>query len=236
MVDALVESAKGLLETNQWMAVLAAFAGGATTAANPCSLAGVPVLISLVGGYGSVSGWRRGFLYSLAFVCGLATSFTVMALIAVSAGSYFGETSRFWPWAIAFVCFFASAQFMGLIHLSLPGPIGRFRPRVSGLLGAVAMGLLFGVLSAPCAAPVLVLVLTYVASKSNFFYGIILLWAYALGHCLLVIAAGTSVGAAKRFIASERYSRVNSLVRRGAGVLIFFVGVYLVYGQVRNPQ
>lgn len=236
MFDSLIETTRTLLETNQWLAVLAVFLGGVTTAANPCSLAGVPVLISLVGGHDSVSGWRRGFVFSLVFVCGLATSFSVMAFLAVSAGSYFGETSGFWPWVLAGVCFLAAGQFFDLVHFSLPEAVNRYRPKISGLTGAYVMGALFGVLSAPCAAPVLVLVLTYVASRANLPYGILLLWVYAVGHCLLVIAAGTSLGLAKHIVASTSYSRTNSLFRKGAGAVILSVGIYLVYKQLSAPQ
>lgn len=71
------------------------------------------------------------------------------------------------------------------------------------------MGLLFGVISAPCAAPVLVLVLTCVASKASLAYGFLLLWLYALGHCALVLLVGTSVGLVKWVLASERHARAT---------------------------
>lgn len=233
MIDALTEVVRQSLEARPWLAGAAVFLGGVTTAANPCSLASVPVLIGLVGGQGAVAGWRRGLGYSLTFVAGLATSFSLMALAAVSAGAYFGSTSPLWPWALAAVCFLAATQFWDLWHLSLPEWLGSWRPARSGLLGALAMGLLFGVISAPCAAPVLVLVLTYAASKASLAYGLLLLWLYALGHCALVLVAGTSVGVVKWLVASERYARANLFVRRSAGVVIALAGLYLIVNQLR---
>lgn len=233
MIDALTEVVRESLEGRPLLAGLAVFLGGVTTAANPCSLASVPVLIGLVGGHGAVAGWRRGLLYSLTFIAGLATSFSLMALAAVSAGTYFGATSPLWPWALAAVCLLAAAQFWDLWHLSLPAWLARWRPARSGLPGALLIGMFFGVISAPCAAPVLALVLTYVASKASVTYGLLLLWLYALGHCALVLVAGTSVGAVKWFIASERYARANLLIRRSAGVVIAMAGLYLIVGQLR---
>lgn len=234
MWEGLIELTGQWLHTSPWLALVAVFLGGVTTAANPCSLAGVPVLIGLVGGHGAVTDWRRGLGYSLVFVAGLATSFSAMALAAVSAGTYFGAASPVWPWAIAVVCLLAATQFWDLWHLSLPAWLGQVRPSRSGLAAAFGMGLLFGVISAPCAAPVLVLVLTYVASQASLAYGLLLLWVYAVGHCALVIVAGTSVGLVKRLVASERYARANLLVRRSAGALIGGVGLYLVWNQLQT--
>jgi cytochrome c-type biogenesis protein len=233
MTDALAEFIRQGMQSRPWMAGPAVFIGGVITAANPCSLASVPVLIGLVGGQDAAAGWWRGLRYSLTFVAGLATSFSIMAVAAVSAGAYFGSTNPLWPWLIALVCLLAATQFWDLWHLSLPAWLGRIRPTRSGLAAALGMGLLFGVISAPCAAPVLVLVLTYAASEGNLAYGLVLLWIYAVGHCALVIAAGTSVGGVKRLLASERYARANVLIRRVAGVLIALAGLSLILDQLR---
>jgi cytochrome c biogenesis protein CcdA len=233
VIDALTDMVRVSLEGRPWLAGAAVFLGGVTTAANPCSLASVPVLIGLVGGQGAVVSWRRGLGYSLTFVAGLAASFSLMALAAVTAGTYFGDTSPLWPWVLAAVCFLTAAQFWDLWHLSLPEWLGRWRPTRSGLLGALGMGLLFGVISAPCAAPVLVLVLTYVASKASLAYGLLLLWLYALGHCALVLLAGTSVGLVKWVLASERYARANLFIRRSAGVVIALAGLSLIVKQIQ---
>jgi len=233
MVETLTELLNQWLHHRPWLAAGAVFLGGVTTAANPCSLAGVPVLIGLAGGQRAVTDGRRGLVTALVFVAGLATSFSAMAVAAVSAGSYFGATSPLWPWIIAAVCLLAATQFWDLWHLSLPQWLGRIRPAKSGLVPAFGMGLLFGVISAPCAAPVLVVVLTYVASKASFAYGLFLLWLYAVGHCALVIVAGTSMGAMRRLLASERYARANLLVRRTSGVLIGLVGLYLIANQLQ---
>ncbi len=222
------------LHTSPWLAAAAVFVGGVTTAANPCSLAGVPVLIGLVGGQGAVTEWRRGLGYSLVFVAGLATSFSIMAVVAVSAGTYFGATHPGWPWAIAAVCLLAATQFWDLWHFGVPAWLARVRPSRGGLLVSLGMGLLFGVLSAPCAAPVLALVLTYVASQASLPYGLALLWIYAVGHCALVIVAGTSTGLVKRLVASEGYARGNLWVRRSAGALFAGVGAYLIVTQLQR--
>jgi cytochrome c biogenesis protein CcdA len=225
----MLENVDLLIQTNPWMAFLAVFVGGALTAASPCVLAMIPLVIGFVGGYDGLEGGRRSFVFSLVFVSGLALSFTAMGLIAVSLGRLFGDVGRFWPAVLAVVCLAMAAHLWQLWSFSLPEGLARFRPRRGGAVGALALGLLFGLVSAPCAAPILVVVLTYVASKANYLYGLSLLWTYAVGHCLLIVAAGTSVGVAKRLIASRSLGRAHLVFQRVAGVLIAGVGLFLLW-------
>jgi cytochrome c biogenesis protein CcdA len=96
--------------------------------------------------------------------------------------------------------------------------------------GALIMGLLFGVVSAPCAAPILVVLLTYLAGAgASVAYGGVLLLAYALGHSVLILVAGTSMGAARTLIESRRVTRATEIMRRAAGVVIVVVGLYFGY-------
>ena len=85
-------------------------------------------------------------------------------------------------------------------------------------------------MSAPCAAPVLIVILTYLAgAKASVAYGALLLLVYALGHSVLIIAAGTSMGAARKLIESKRVTRATEIMRRVAGGAIVLVGVYFAY-------
>jgi cytochrome c biogenesis protein CcdA len=210
------------------LAFVAVFLGGALTASNPCVLAMIPLVIGFVGGYEGISGWRKSLGFSLVFVFGLALSFTVMGVIAISLGRLFGDVGSFWPWVIAVVCLAMGAHLWGLWEFSVPQALTRYRPKHAGLLGAFILGLLFGLVSSPCAGPILVVVLTYVASKGNMPYGLALLWTYAVGHCLLVAAAGTSMGLAKQLIASRGLGRTNLVLKRTAGTLISLVGIYIL--------
>ncbi|MBI5017883.1 MAG: cytochrome c biogenesis protein CcdA [Deltaproteobacteria bacterium] len=229
MIQGLLDNAETLVTTNPWLAFVAVFVGGALTASNPCVLAMIPLVIGFVGGYDGISGWRKSFRFSLIFVFGLAVSFTIMGVIAITLGRLFGDVGSFWPWIIAVVCLAMAAHLWDLWTFSMPERLTRYRPRHAGALGAVTLGMLFGLVSAPCAAPILVVVLTYIASKGNLPYGLALLWTYAVGHCVLIVVAGTSMGVAKHLIASKGLGRANLVFKRAAGVLIALVGVYILY-------
>lgn len=62
------------------------------------------------------------------------------------------------------------------------------------------MGLFFGVVSSPCATPVLVVILTFVATQEQVMYGVLLLFVYAIGHCALIVLAGVTTGLVESFV------------------------------------
>lgn len=228
-LEGFLGNAETLIQTNPWLAFAAVFVGGALTASNPCVLAMIPLVIGFVSGYEELSGWRRSLTFSFVFVAGLAVSFTIMGLVAVTFGRLFGDVGGFWPLIVAVICLAMAAHLWGLWDFSIPERLAGFRPKRAGTFGAFVLGMLFGLVSAPCAAPILVVVLTYIASKSNYLYGLMLLWTYAVGHCLLIVVAGTSMGAAKSLIESRTLSKANLILKRSAGALIALVGIYILY-------
>ncbi len=227
-LETLLANTQTYIQTNPWLAFAAVFAGGALTASSPCVLVMVPLVIGFAGGYDAVSGWKRGLGFSLVFVFGLAVSFTAMGVVAVFLGRLFGDVGEFWPWVVATVCLAMAAHLWDIWTFSVPERLARYRPRHAGLVGAFTLGLLFGLVSAPCAAPILVVVLTYIASKGNLPYGLALLWTYAVGHCLLLVAAGTGTGVARKLIQSRGLGQANRVLKRVAGVLIAGVGVVIL--------
>lgn len=230
MLDALVANASQYVHTSPWLAVAAVFAGGALTASNPCVLAMIPLMMSFVAGRrGEPIGAARAFGYSFVFVLGLGLTFTALGMIAALAGTLYGDVSPAWSWVVAAVCAVMGLHLVGVLRFTIPMPFD-VQPRTTGLLGALVMGLLFGVVSAPCAAPILIVLLTYLAgSGASVAYGGFLLLVYALGHSLLILVAGTSMGAARKLIESRNVTRATEWMRRGAGVLIVLVGVYFAY-------
>jgi len=76
--------------------------------------------------------------------------------------------------------------------------------------------------------------LTYLAgSGSSVAWGGALLLDYALGHSVLILIAGTSMGAARQLIENKRATRVLELLRRGSGAAIVLVGLYFAYAGLR---
>jgi len=222
------------IASNPWMAVAAVFLGGVLTATNPCVLAMIPLMISFVGGRREEGlGPLRALGYSLIFVAGLCATFTLMGVLVALSGSLYGKTSPAWNWIVAAVCLVMGLHLMGLLPFQIPSPI-RSQPRLGGALGALVLGLLFGFVSLPCAGPILIVVLTYLAgSDSSIAYGGLLLFVYGLGHSVLILVAGVSMGLARKLVESGRVTRFTERLRQGAGALIIVVGGYFVYLAVK---
>ena len=234
MFDGLLENAGQYIQTNPWLGIVAVFVGGMLTASNPCVLAMIPLTMSFVAGQkGQQASPLRAFLLSLVFVLGLAITFVVLGMVAALAGSMYGEVSGAWTWIVAAVCLVMGLHLLGVLNFTIPMPLN-VQPKTRGVVGALLMGLLFGVVSAPCAAPILVVLLTYLAgSGASVPYGALLLLVYALGHSVLILAAGTSMGLARKLIESQGITRATDIMRRAAGVVIIGVGVFFVVNGLR---
>lgn len=215
---------------NPWMAVVAVFLGGVLTATNPCVLAMIPLMISFVSGRREKGlGPMRALGYSLVFVVGLCATFTVLGVMAALSGSLYGNASPVWNWIVAVVCIVMGLHLLGLLPFQIPSPI-KSQPKLQGVLGALLLGFLFGFVSLPCSGPILIVVLTYLAgTESSIAYGGLLLFVYGVGHSVLVLLAGVSMGLARKLIENKKVTKVTERLRQIAGVLIIGVGVYFAY-------
>ncbi len=102
----------------------------------------------------------------------------------------------------------------------------RQRMRWRGARGALALGLVSGLVASQCAAPVLAAILTYVMAEGAVAYGALLLFVYALGRGVPIVAAGTFTGALKQLRAFGRWS---GALEKVSGAIIIAVGLYLVW-------
>jgi cytochrome c-type biogenesis protein len=224
----LLAGVERLITAQPLLAVPVVFLGGLTTALNPCVLASIPLAIGFVGGYASGRSKSYAVLLALFLFLGIAAAFTVLGMIASLAGTLFGTTSKFWPILIIVVCVVMGAQILFFPNFEIPMPRG-FTPKVGGVVGAFLLGALTGVIATPCAMPVLAVVLTYVASRGNVLYGGLLLFTYALGHSVLVLAAGSSMGIAEAMVNSKGLKKASTILKKVSGVLLLLVAAYFVY-------
>lgn len=228
MLDSFVANTQAYISTNPWLALVAVFVGGIITASNPCVLAMIPLMMSFVAGRKEAkNGVGQAALFSLVFIVGLAITFTVMGVVAALAGKMYGDVSSVWNWVVALVCVTMGLQLAGFVNIPIPAIGASIQPKTRGFVGAFLLGLLFGLVSAPCAGPMLIVLLTYLAgSGASVALGAMLLLAYALGHSVLILIAGTSMGAARMLLENQKAARALEGLRRVAGVVIVLIGFY----------
>lgn len=222
-----MQNAEHIIHSSPWLAFVVVFLGGLLTASNPCVLAMIPLMIGFVGGSKELVGIKKSLIFSGLFVIGLSITFGIMGVIAATTGSLLGEIGDIWRYIVAAVCFIMGIHLLEIIKIPLPS-VQMSKFKLTGMLGALSMGMLFGVVSTPCAVPILAVILVLIAAKGSMVYGTGLLFAYALGHCVLILVAGVSMGAVKGMLESKHFQRANFFLRRVAAVLIILVGVYFL--------
>ncbi|RII29677.1 MAG: thiol:disulfide interchange protein [Geobacter sp.] len=205
----------------------AVFLAGVLSSASPCVLATIPLVVGFVGGY-SDGNRLKAFRYSLAFILGLSLTFTAFGAAAGLLGTMFGTLGGPWYVAAGAVAVLMGLRMMGVYEFHLP--IRRdFKPKQGGLVGAFLLGLFFGVVSSPCATPVLVVLLTLVAGKGEVLYGIALLFCYAIGHCLLMLFAGTFTGFVEGFVKARGVVNFSLWAKRLSGAVVALAGGWFVW-------
>jgi cytochrome c biogenesis protein CcdA len=224
LIEGLSENIQAIIQNQHGLAFLAVFIGGLVSAASPCVLAAIPLIIGYVGGY-SEGNKKKAALFSLVFVFGLSITFTLLGGAASVMGQFLGFMGRWLYIGLAVIAILMGLQLMGII--SIPLPFQKTRAvKTKGLLGAFMLGLLTGTVSSPCATPVLAVILAYVSTQGDMVYGGSLLFVYALGHCALIFIAGLSVGLTESIISSRGATKFSLYAKKLSGALLFVIGIY----------
>jgi cytochrome c-type biogenesis protein len=207
-------------------ALVLAFLGGVLTSIGPCNIAMIPLIVGYVGGRNLTR--RRSFAISAVFVLGLSTTYMVLGVLAAGVGALFGWMGRVWYYVLAVICIVIGLQLTGLVELPISalGAEQRDRVRSRGLLGALLLGLISGLVASQCATPVLVAILSYAMARAALTYGALLLFVYALGRGVPILLAGTFAGLARNLSAMGRWT--NQLTRV-SGIVVMLVGLYFLW-------
>jgi cytochrome c-type biogenesis protein len=227
-LESLSERLAAVIAHSPALAPLAAFLGGALTALNPCVLAMVPLMVGfsagLVGRGATERPWRRTLGFSALFVGGFALELAL--LFTVLSGATAILVAPWWRYVLAAVCAVTALHLLGWLRLPrIPMPPAA--ARAAGALGALTLGFVFGIVSLPCTGPVLLLLLGLVPQIGAAGAGA-LLFAYGLGHSMLLLVAGTSVGAAAALARPGLLQTSARWLRAIAAVLILAGGAWLL--------
>ncbi len=226
MESVLAIAEQWLSSGSMGLAALGAFLGGALTAMNPCVLVMVPLLIGFIGGMDEEMTTTKSFLYTMVFVLGFSIELAVLFTVGLAAAPLL--QSPYMIYVVAGICVLLGLHFMDLVHIPLPISQDRL-PKQTGYLGAVLFGFMFGLVSLPCTGPALLLIVSLIPVKGAAFGGLTMLF-YGIGHSLLIVAVGTSAGAARHILSSARFHTANMVIKKAAGALLACVGLYIAIG------
>jgi cytochrome c biogenesis protein CcdA len=158
----------------------------------------------------------------------MALTFTVLGTAASMLGRLMGTSSPWWYLALGVLMLMMSLQILGIYNfIPSTGLISKNTKR--GYAGAFGAGVLGGVFSSPCATPVLVVLLSMVARMGDIVTGISLLLLYSLGHSVLVLLAGTSMGFVAMITNSSKYGFFGVISKYTMGISVLFISFYMFY-------
>ena len=196
---------------------------------SPCHLASIPLIVGFISEQGRVT-MRRAFWTSALFAAGILITIAAIGTMTAAAGRIMGDVGRYGNYLVALIFFAVGLHLLGVIPMPWSGP-GQVGMKQKGLLAAFVLGLLFGIALGPCTfaymAPMLGV--TFKLAATDFLYGALLLVAYGIGHCLVIITAGTSTELVQRFLNWNEYSQGVAVVKIICGVLVTLGGVWLIY-------
>jgi len=156
------------------------YLGGLALNLTPCVFPLIPITIAFFGGQAKRSTWGTLGLSSL-YVLGMSATYSTLGVVTALSGRLFGAALQN-PWVLGGVALImvglALSQF-GLYEFRLPGTAGLSSRR--GAFGAFFMGLIVGLVAAPCIGPFVVALLTTVAREGDPVLGFWKFFALSLG-------------------------------------------------------
>lgn len=229
-MDTLFTTLSRAVEGAPAVATAAAFAWGVLSILlSPCHLASIPLVIGFIGGQGRVS-TRRAILIASLFAAGILITIGAIGVVTAALGRMLGDVGGWGNYLVAGVLFLVGLYLLDVISLPGSGP-GQVGMKRKGLLAAFLLGLIFGVALGPCTfafmAPILGVV--FKVAATSFAYGAVLLLAYGVGHCSVIVLAGASAELVQRYLDWNERSRGGVILRRACGALVLLAGLYVIY-------
>ena len=201
---------------------------------SPCHLASIPLIVGFIDDQGKIS-TKRAFSLSLLFASGILVTIGLLGLVTGLMGRMMGDIGVWGNYFVAAIFFVIGLYLLGIIPLPFleKGANPNFKKK--GLLAALILGLIFGVALGPCTfaymAPMLGVVFS--VSSTNLIFAVMLILAYAVGHCSIIVLAGTFTEVVQRYLNWNESSKGALILKKICGVLVIIGGIYLMVSTMR---
>lgn len=229
-MQALFTQLTRAVEGTWFIAVTASFIWGILSILlSPCHLASIPLIVGFIDEQGKIS-TKRAFWISTLFAVGILITIGVIGAITAALGRMMGDVGRYGNYFVALIFFVVGLHLLEVIPMPWSGP-GQVGMKRKGLLAAFILGLVFGIALGPCTfaymAPMLGV--TFKLASTHLAYGILLLLVYGIGHCSVIVLAGTFTEVVQRYMNWNEQSRGSAILKKLCGVLVLLGGLYMIY-------
>lgn len=229
-MNQLFENLTHAVEGTALIAIAASFIWGVLSILfSPCHLASIPLIVGFIDEQGKIS-TKRAFWISFLFAAGILITIAIVGAITAAAGRLIGDVGKWGNYFVAAIFFLVGLHLLGVIPMPFSGP-GQVGMKQKGLFAAFLLGLIFGIAIGPCTfaymAPMLAV--TFKVASSNITYGILLLVAYGIGHCSVIVLAGTFTEVVQHYLDWNEKSKGAVILKKICGVLVLAGGLYMIY-------
>jgi len=196
---------------------------------SPCHLASIPLIVGFIDEQGRIS-TKRAFWISLLFATGILVTIAAIGGLTAAAGRIMGDLGPYANYFIALIFFIVGLHLLGVIPMPGNGP-GQVKMKQRGALAAFILGLLFGIALGPCTfafmAPLLGIVFKTGAEQPVYAGSLLLL--YGIGHCSVIVLAGTFTEVVQHYLNWSDKSKGALILKKICGLLVLLGGLYLIY-------
>lgn len=196
-MENFIDSLSVYLHGSFILAYAVVYLGGVFISFTPCVYPVAPITVAFIGAHSSGSK-MKGLVLSVIYVLGMSVTYASLAAITALTGMLFGQIQTN-PWTyfiVANICILMGLSMLEVFVLPVrvPGFMTKMQPEKKGVVSSFFVGALSGLVMGPCTAPVLAVLLSFVAKSQNLIFGISLLFVFALGMGTLLIILGTFAG------------------------------------------
>ncbi|MEJ5363115.1 MAG: cytochrome c biogenesis protein CcdA [Spirochaetota bacterium] len=214
-----------------WIAIVASFVWGVLSIVlSPCHLTSIPLIIGYIDDQG-IRTTARAFVVSLLFSLGILITIALVGVVTAVAGRMMGDVGVWGNVFVAIIFFIIGLHLLEIITIPFLQKSANPKVTQKGLWAAFMLGLLFGIALGPCTfaymAPMLGVAFQVAATKIIF--AIALVTMYAIGHCSVIVIAGTSYEVVQRYLNWNERSKGAVIVKKACGLLVIGGGVYLIF-------
>lgn len=219
-----------VIKENVWLAPVLCLLAGVITSFTPCSLSTIPSVIAYVGA-SSGSDTKKAFRLSVVMALGMAFTFAIFGSLASVIGHVMHDAGHWWSVFLGVLMILMALQIWDVIHIIPHIHMDQNMSR-KGYIGAFLIGMLNGVFASHCATPVMIALLAMVAkADGSMIWGIFLMALYAIGHSILLVAAGTSYSAVQAVIDNPKYASFSKALRILMGAVILLIGIFILFAE-----
>ncbi len=230
MINEIFNWLDSLFQGNIWLAMVASFVWGVLSILlSPCHLSSIPLVIGYINIKGNIT-LRNTFYISLVFAIGILVTIALIGLITASLGLLMGDLGEAGNYLVSVIFIAVGLYLIGVIKLPWGGA-NISGTKHSGYFGSFILGLLFGIGLGPCTfaymAPILGVV--FQVSSVNLITAVILLSAFSIGHCSVIVGAGTLSKGVQQYLNWSENSVEASYVKKICGILVIVGGLYMIF-------